>query len=207
MCHVWQFPTPSPPDGFFGCDALVMPFKVSIVPENSGMEFNTHDDKIMASRPIEGIHRSISAGAGAQTFYVVLTNTSDLPQYVWETWNMWGFQTVSLEATTAAGKTYRMTVKSRPFTMNFPSTFMIPPGEQEVFPIHLDQEWEGRPAKNPAGCCTLPSDTELVHVTVRAVYEVHPSDEAFAYGVWTGRVVSRPYELDLHRYDDLPDSR
>ena len=184
-----------------------MPFKVSIVPENSRVEFNTQDDKITTSHPIKGIHRSISAGTGAPTFYVVLTNTSDLPQYVWETWNFWGFKTVSLEVTTRAGKIYHMTVKDHPFTANFPSTFMIPPGEQQVFPIHLDHEWEGLPVKDPAACCVSPSNEQFEPVTVTAIYEVRPDDEAFAFGVWTGRVVSQPYDLDLYYYDEVPNSR
>lgn len=197
--------------GYSDCDALETPFKVSIVPISSGMDFQFRSEGGSHSSPFKGERHSISSGllsqsatfymTLAQTFYVVLTNTSDRPQYVFETWNSWGYQTVSLEATTQTGKTFLMTVKPQAFTRNFPSTFLIPPGEQQVFPIRLDDEWEGRPPARKARTGPYIADTEFEHVAVKAIYQVLPSDEAASIGVWTGKIDSTSYDFDLNRID------
>src|SRR5215210_4735074 len=78
-------------------------------------------------------------------FYVVLTNTSKDTQPVFETWNSWGFRTVSFEFTMPDGKKIDITRGTEVWTMNFPSTFLIPPGEHQIYAIRLDKRWESRP--------------------------------------------------------------
>ena len=90
--------------------------------------------------------RSVStAEKQPDVFYVVLTNISDRPQPVWETWNSWGYQTVFFEVVLPNGKHLSITKKAQDFTKNFPSVFVIPPGGQQVYPVRLDAEWDQGP--------------------------------------------------------------
>jgi hypothetical protein len=153
------------------------PFSVSVVPETSRGE---------------GFGSSIDmAHDKPRDFYVVLTNVSSVPQAVWEYWNSWGYRTVSFEPTTSDGK--KLLVSRRPgiFTMNFPSTFLIEPGEHQVYAVRLDQWWETHPS--------LPKANETA-ITLKAIYEVPPTPEATQYKVWTGRLESRSYNLKLRQW-------
>jgi hypothetical protein len=153
------------------------PFSLSIVPETShGEHFG---------RSIEMAHDKPRA------FYVVLTNVSSEPQAVWEYWNSWGYQTISFELTTVDGKEFLVSRRQEGFTRNFPSTFLIEPGEHQVYAIRLDQWWETHPA--------LPKTDEMP-ITPKAVYEVSATPEAAQYKVWTGRVESRAYNLKLRQW-------
>ena len=145
------------------------PFSVSIVPGRSGIT-------IARAKPDE--------------FYVVLTNFSAAPQPVWETWNTWGYQTISFELVTADGKRYGISRRQEGFTRNFPSTFLIKPGENQVFAIRLDNRWEIRPS--------LPKKDEMP-ITLKAIYQIAPTPEATETKVWTGRVESHSYTFQLRQ--------
>jgi len=108
------------------------PFSLSVVPETS------HGERFGSS--IEMAHNK------PRDFYVVLTNVSSEPQAVWEYWNSWGYQTLSFELTTEDGKKFLVSRRQGEFTMNFPSTFLIEPGEHQVYAIRLDEWWETRPS-------------------------------------------------------------
>jgi hypothetical protein len=124
-------------------------------------------------------------------FYVVLTNISQEPQAVWEYWNSWGYQTISFEFATADGKKGRILKRDAIFTVNFPSTFVVKPGEHQVFVIHLDKWWQANPA--------LPK-ADVMPITLKAVYEVSPTPEASQYKVSTGRVESHSYNFKLRQW-------
>ena len=124
-------------------------------------------------------------------FYVVLTNVSKGPQSIWEYWNSWGYQAISFELTTADGKKFVLSKKQEEFTANFPSTFIVEPGEHQVYPIRLDEWWETHPA--------LPKRDEMP-ITLKAVYEVTPTPEATEYKVWTGRLESHSYNFSLRQW-------
>jgi hypothetical protein len=156
---------------------LQSPFSLSVVSETSyGEPFGSN---------IEMAHDNRRA------FYVVLTNVSSEPQAVWEYWNSWGYQTISFELTTVGGKRFLVSKRQEDFTRNFPSTFLIEPGEHQVYAIPLDQWWETHPA--------LPKTDEM-RITLKAVYEVSATPEAAQYKVWTGRVDSRPYNFKLRKW-------
>jgi hypothetical protein len=146
------------------------PFSVSIVPGIDGIT-------MAKNKPRE--------------FYVVLTNVSGLPQAVWEFWNSWGYQAISFELTTTDG--HKFVVSKRPgiFTVNFPSTFLVKPGEHQVYPIQLDEWWETHPS--------LPKTDEMP-ITLKAVYEVSTTPEASQYKVWTGRFESHTYNFSLRQW-------
>jgi len=78
--------------------------------------------------------------------------------------------------------------------VNFPGTFLVPPGEHRVYAIRLDHEWETKPA--------LGGDPETP-ITLKAIYEVTVTPEATEHKVWTGRVESKPYNFTL-RYRATP---
>ena len=119
-------------------------------------------------------------------FYVVLRNISKESQAVWEAWNSWGYQTISFELVTTDGKKFAISKRQDDFTTNFPSTFVIEPGEYQVYAIQLDKSWETKPP--------LPKGDEMP-ITLKAIYEVFPTPEAAQFKVWTGRVESRSYKF------------
>ncbi len=128
---------------------------------------------------------------GAREFYVVLTNISQQPQPVWEYWNSWGFQVISFELTTTDGKKFVLTTKDRTFDYNFPSTFIVDPGEHQVFPIRFDDSWAVEPV--------LPAKDETP-ITLKAVYSVAANPDSAKFHVWTGRVDSHAYNFTLFQY-------
>ena len=124
-------------------------------------------------------------------FYVVLSNISKQPQTVWEDWNSWGYKAVSFELTTEDGKEYLLSKRQQAFTVNFPSTLVIEPGEFHVFAIHLDEWWETHPS--------LPKTAEL-RITLKAIYEISPTPESAQYNVWTGHVESHIYKFTIRQW-------
>lgn len=153
------------------------PFVVSVVPAWSASS-----------------ERGISMATNTlDTFYVLLTNVSTQAQSVFRTSNSWGYYAVSFELRTSDGRIVAITKKRTAFTKNNPSTFVIPPGEQLVYPVRLDQEWE---AASP-----LPlADEEPVDVTVKAIYEVKPTPESTRQNVWTGRIESTEYHFKFRHW-------
>jgi hypothetical protein len=126
-----------------------------------------------------------------QDFYVVLTNVSTTPQAVWESWNSWGYQTISFELTTSDGKKFAVSRGPEGFTKNNPFTFTIQPGEHQVYAIHLGKRWVTSPA--------LPKTDEMP-IILKAVYLVSPTKEATEHKVWVGRVESHAYKLVLRQW-------
>ncbi len=127
----------------------------------------------------------------SRDFYLVLTNLSNEPQPIWESWNSWGYRAISFELATNDGKKYIISRGPEVFTVNFPSTFLVAPGEYQVYAIHLDKWWAARPA--------FPKADEMP-ITVRAIYEVLPSPESSQHKVWTGRVESHSYNFTLRQW-------
>lgn len=148
------------------------PFRISIVPESCSEQVS-----------------KISWGAKTKRkSYVVLTNTTDEPQRVFEAWNSWGYQAISFELTLASGKTSKLSVKPQIFTVNFPSTFTIPAKGHYIFPISLNQDWEVKPEIGKGG---------RTKVKLKAVYELAPTKESREHAVWTGRVESDELTVEL----------
>jgi hypothetical protein len=81
--------------------------------------------------------------------------------------------------------------KEQAFTRNFPSTFLLSPGEQYIYTVSLDKKWDIRP---------MPEKGES-NLTLKAIYQISTSPEATEQGVWTGRIESKPYKISLWRSD------
>ena len=163
--------------GSLACGAdkdIAKPFALTVVPALSllqGRSITIADDK-------------------ASEFYVVLTNASRNPQPVFEYWNSWGSGAVSFELTTPDGKKVVISKGTEVWTVNKPSTFLIPPGEHQVYVIRLDKRWETRPK--------LTADADArTQITFKAIYQVTDTPEATKQRVWTGRIESKTYDFTL----------
>jgi hypothetical protein len=75
--------------------------------------------------------------------------------------------------------------------MNFPSTFVVQPGEHQVYAIQLDRGWEAQPAI---------AKTDETTIKLKAIYEVQPTPESGQYKVWTGRIESHTYDFTLRQW-------
>jgi hypothetical protein len=160
------------------------PFSVSIVPAWSGPSGGGIS---MASDVID-------------SFYVVLTNTSHRSEAAFEPWNSWGYYSISFEVITGAGKVIKIAKGPQLFTKNTPVTFLIPPGEQKVFPIKLNDDWDATPA--------LPiADETPTLVTIKAIYEIGPTPESSAQKVWIGHVESRSYRFGFRHWASKPSTQ
>jgi len=124
-------------------------------------------------------------------FYVVLTNVSNEPQAVWETWNSWGYQTIYFKFAMADGPKSVVSMKQLDFTRNGPSTFVIQPKEHQVYAIRLNEKWEAHPAVRKA---------DEMPIKVQAIYDVPMTAEAPQHNVWTGHVESKTYSLVLRQW-------
>jgi hypothetical protein len=151
------------------------PFSIAVVPTTSRDESGT----------IEMARKT------PREFFVVLTNVSHQDQLVWETWNSWGYQTISFELSTTDGRKVLVSMRNQGFTVNFPGAFLIRAGEHQVFPIRLGTEWETHPS--------LAMKNEMP-IKLKVVYEVRPTEESAQYNVWTGRIESRAYDLTLRQW-------
>ena len=151
-----------------------VPFTVSIVPTRSAS-----DSRIITI-----------AKENPPEFYVVLTNVSNEPQPVWEMWNSWGSKTISFEFNVANNQPVLVTRGPEDFTRNFPSTFVIPPAEHQVYSIRLDKWWV---------TTGIPKSTEA-SVRIKAIYEVSKTPETSQYNVWVGRIESPYCQITLRQW-------
>jgi hypothetical protein len=153
------------------------PFSVTVVPEAS-------DDR--------GLWLSMTKTSQyAKPFHVVLTNTTNEPQRVFESWNGWGYKAISFELVTTDGQKVVLSRKDQDFDKNFPSTFTVLPGEHYVYTIQLtDEDWDVVPE--------IKFDKiEPLSVHLKVVYGLKPTRSAQSEKVWIGRVESKSYECRL----------
>ena len=124
-------------------------------------------------------------------FYVVLTNVLRKPQTTWEYWNSWGYQNVWFEFTLPDGVKGEIRRKDQGFTRNGPSTFVVQPGEHQVYAIQFDERWVTHPAIRKA---------DEMQIKLKAVFEAVPTAESNHFHVWTGRVESHSYDFLLRQW-------
>ena len=106
---------------------------------------------------------------------------------------MWGYRAVSFELLTKDGQSVTVTRKDQDFDKNYPSTFIVPPGEHYVYAIEFtDENWTMAPNLRF-------SKTESVVVHLRAIYQLTPTRESRELGkkIWVGRSESRDYVFRL----------
>ena len=120
-----------------------------------------------------------------------LTSPTSTSQMAWETWNSWGYQTISFELTASSGSKIVISKRQQDFTVNGPSTFVIPPGEHQIYAVKLDKSWEARPIVPKAN---------KTSVALKAIYEVPSTPEAGQHKVWVGHLESRSYNFVLRQW-------
>jgi hypothetical protein len=135
----------------------------------------------------------LNARDATSHFHVVLQNTSDVPQRLWQEWNSWGYYSLSFELTDVAGKQW-IVAKRRDmrWSRNSPTYETIEPGRQLIVDVYFGDaaQWEGFP---------LQKGRQPI-VQMRAIYEVLESPESKSYGAWVGRVESSPVEVRFARW-------
>ena len=159
----------------------VSPFVVSVVPAWSGQ----HGRGISMARDIRDV------------FYVLLTNTSQDAQMAFLASNSWGYYAVSFEMQLTGNEAILIRKKPQLFSKNTPAAFLIPPGEQMVYPIKLDDEWE---ATSP-----LPiADETPVPVAMTAIYKLDATPESARQKIWVGRAQSAVYHFYFRHWVERP---
>ncbi|CAN5908877.1 hypothetical protein BH11VER1_BH11VER1_09200 [soil metagenome] len=151
------------------------PFQLTIVPESS----SEHSSSISFAKDSK------------RAFFVVLTNTSDKPQSIFESWNSWGYQAIAFEMIRPSGERTKVFVKPQSFSKNFPSTYVIPARGHQVFPITFNDEWDVKPDFGESG---------RTKIKLTAVYEVHATKESGEKKVWTGRIVSETIDTEVNHW-------
>jgi len=152
------------------------------------------------AEPPVGFSLSFSAGQNPQRlfalrptdhFHVLLANRGDHQQRIWQTWNYWGYYTLSFQITDSAGKSWVVKKRNTMFTRNVPSFLAIPPGQTYVFDIYFGDkhDWDGFPIRRG----------EEHTVQIRALYDVPVSSESKTYEVWTGHLKSESIQVTFVR--------
>jgi len=176
------------------------PFTLSVVPGSTNLKYESS---------IEITRRAYYFGEvpSVREFYLVLTNVSNKPQTIFEFGNSWGTDCISLEITTSDGKKYIAKYRGI-FTKNYPSVFLLPPGEHYVYPMRLDGWWAPKPE--------MPQ-FDVMPVTLKAIYNIEPPTPGEASGadesdkavrsVWVGRVESKEYKFTLREREETKPAR
>ncbi|MCB1086592.1 MAG: hypothetical protein KDM63_06075 [Verrucomicrobiae bacterium] len=146
------------------------------------------------NKPPFSVHLSpnkshISVGDDPRSFFVIFRNISTVEQKVFEQWNSWGYRNISFEISEGKRR-YNLILKPQSFTRNFPSIYLVPPGENMVFRFTFDSNWENLP-ELPNG------ETE---VSINVIYKCTASDESKKQGVWAGKIRSDEYKQKLWSY-------
>ena len=154
------------------------PFEITIVPESQTAKISR-----------------ISVGPGSvRVFFIVLKNITDNNQKVFESWNSWGYQSISFELIMENGNKYYVKKKNQEFTRNAPSTYLIPPRGFKVYAICLNEEWEGLPKFEKDGKATA---------KIMAIYDVVKSKESLEFGVWSGKTFSKEITVELNYWENI----
>ena len=125
-------------------------------------------------------------------FPVIVTNTSDKQQRIWREWCSWGYFGLTFQFTDESGKKWIAEKKGQVWTMNAPDWWTLEPHESFVIDVNFadTNTWVGFPSP------TNGSQT----VTMQAVLEFKPDDEARQHDVWTGRVVSKAEKVIFYHW-------
>jgi hypothetical protein len=119
-------------------------------------------------------------------FHVLLTNTSNQTERLFQEWCSWGYYALTFEITDENGHTSKARKGPHAWTMNYPAYWTISQHENFVIDVYFadrttwgDSFWliPGHPKGE---------------VTLRAIYHVAPGPESEKFGVWTGEITSKP---------------
>lgn len=116
-------------------------------------------------------------------FHVIVTNTSDKPQRIWQEWCSSGYYGLTFEFTDERGKKGVAKKKVIDLVRDNAEWQTLEPHEFLIFDVYFGNSdiWEGFP---------IPEQGEQP-VTMKAVFEFKPDDASARCGVWNGRAVSK----------------
>ena len=145
------------------------------------------------SKRIINIYQPEDNHRPASHFHVVVTNTSDRDQRLWETWNSWGYFNLHFDVLDGQGNVAYSIAKNqnRTWTVNCASSLTLKPGEHFILDVYFDREtWVMPFLKTPK------SQGEF-KLKLRAVFEITPDAETIEFGVWTGEINSSSDEYTV----------
>lgn len=120
---------------------------------------------------------------------VVITNNSNVPILLWESWNSWGHFNVVFEVFDENGSFLYYIERDKKriaFTRNFPSTFVLYPNDSYVFEGEWASPWWKLPFyKGP----------DVYKLRMRAVYHSEADPNYPELNLWTGTIKS-----EIHTY-------
>jgi hypothetical protein len=130
-------------------------------------------------------------------FHVLITNISQKQQRIWQGWNSWGWYNLTFEVLDSSGSLiYKLEHKKAKWTVNFPSSYCINPGEQFVIDVYFARkdEWLLPFLKGK-------KEGEF-KVNMRAIYEIPEDKDTKEMGIWTGKIKSEigKYALQFWKY-------
>jgi hypothetical protein len=133
--------------------------------------------------PQQGDQRVLDYSARNPHFHVLVTNTSDRPQRIYQEWCSWGYYALWFELSDAKGNTWTARKTETVWFKNWPAVWTIPAHECLVLDVQFADRnlWKGFPE---AG---WPSQT----FTMRAVFQIFPDHYSRPGAVWSGRIVSK----------------
>lgn len=132
----------------------------------------------------ESVNHSIYLHLEDIPFQVIITNISDEPVQLWETWNSWGWYDLSFEILDDSFNIlHTVEKKGRLWTRNFPSFFTLVAGDQIVIDVCFNKtDWQF-PLEGE-------EDPERSEAYIKAVYTIPEDEETDEFGIWTGRIES-----------------
>lgn len=155
---------------------LLLVVSLLLIPSSARSE----KDGAIAKKADVRVLLAVTEGAHATKFplHVIIENVGDKPQSHFQELNSWGYGNVSVEWTDAGGKAGTIAKVPGIFTVNYPSTVTLQPGEALVREISFDpQLWKGWPE--------IPSGTKL---QLKVIYQTAPDPKVSS---WTGKVSSK----------------
>jgi hypothetical protein len=125
-------------------------------------------------------------------FHVIIANASNKQQRIWREWCSWGYFGLTFEFTDESGKKWVAKKKGQVWTRNAPDWWTLEPNETFAMDVYFadTNTWVDFPSP------TNGSQT----VTMQAVLEFKPDDEARRHNVWTGRVVSKAEKVTFYHW-------
>lgn len=127
-------------------------------------------------------------------FHVVITNISNEPKRLWETWNSWGWYNLTFEILDNQGKILHiLKKKSHGWSKNYPSFIRLQAGEYFIIDVNLERSDWGLPF--------LDKEKEgNFEINLKAIYEIPEDKETKEHNIWTGKIESEIGEYTLSYY-------
>ncbi|HWY76165.1 MAG TPA: hypothetical protein VN281_11145, partial [Verrucomicrobiae bacterium] len=135
--------------------------------------------------------RSVEYGNRNADFHVIVSNTSDAPRRVWRESCSQGWLALTFECKDENGESWVASRKARLWTRNVPDWWTLEPHESLVMDVSFadPETWQGFPE---------PGSSPRT-VTMRAILDYKPDDEARQHSIWTGRVTSKAERIRFYR--------